>query len=621
MKRTVAIALGGLAVVFAAPAQAEQVDVNLASPGLVPIEVSDAGATVGGIAPSLVAGAVAHYDKQELMRAGALRASTTRLVASDGSDVEVSPNVTLEVKFTRRSAALDDVLDRYRARDVSSVVGSVDVSRLAAKARARTGRSAPAMEQWHHVELPGDVDAAAAARELLALGEVSFAYPAPDAAPPPQTTTTPSFSAMQNYLRPAPVGTDNDFSLQDPRTRGAGVRIADLEYYWTAEHEDLQLDPVAADLGGTAYPQYRNFNDEHGTAVFGEMVGKDNGFGVTGGVPNASMHGISPTRARATGNPQYIPSAALVYVAQFLSPGDVVLLEQQTVGPNGGTRYVPLEWNQANFDAIKMLSDLGIVVVETGGNGNEDLDSAPMMGRFDRAVRDSGAIVVGAGDSATRTALTFSSHGTRVDLQGYGNNITTTGGNGNLQGGNAPENVLRRYTRTFGGTSGAGPIVTNAVVAVQSYLKATGQGVYTAKQMTQLLRETGTPQTGTRLVGPLPNVAAALRAIEVDAPDTSASFSVPGVNGWYLNPTISLRADDGWGVGVDRHRVPARRRAVDAVHDAVRGARAERPHARAALDRQEGQRRERQRRRVQRLRPRDPGSAATRAARSRRRSR
>ena len=100
--------------------------------------------------------------------------------------------------------------------------------------------------------------------------------------------------------------------------------------------------------------------------------------------------------------------------------------------------------------------------------------------------------------------MNFSSHGTRVDLQGWGNNITTTGGNGNLQGGTAAANVLRRYARTFGGTSGAGPIVTNAVVAVQSYLKATGQGVYTAAQMTELLRRTGTSQTGTRLVGPLP---------------------------------------------------------------------------------------------------------------------
>ena len=103
---------------------------------------------------------------------------------------------------------------------------------------------------------------------------------------------------MQGYLRPAPQGIDADFTRKDPRIRGAGVTIADLEYYWTANHEDLQLDPIATDLGKTAYPQYPNFADEHGTAVFGEMVAKDNGYGVTGGVPDATMRGISP-HARA----------------------------------------------------------------------------------------------------------------------------------------------------------------------------------------------------------------------------------------------------------------------------------------------------------------------------------
>ena len=136
---------------------------------------------------------------------------------------------------------------------------------------------------------------------------------------------------------------------------------------------------------------------------------------------------------------------------------------------------MPIEWTQANFDAIKMLGNLGIVVMETGGNGSEDLDSAPMQGRFDRAVRDSGAIIGGAGSATTLAALNFSSHGTRVDLQGWGEHITTTGSGGNLFGGTAPAMLTRRYTRSFSGTSGAGPIVVNAIVAVQSYLKATGR--------------------------------------------------------------------------------------------------------------------------------------------------
>ena len=317
---------------------------------------------------------------------------------------------------------------------------------------------------------------------------------------------------MQGYLRPAPQGIDADFSRRDPRTRGAGVTIADLEYYWTANHEDLQLDPIATDLGKTDYPQYTGFADEHGTAVFGEMVGRDNGYGVTGGVPDATMRGISPTRARPQGGTTYNTAAALTYVGQFLKPGDVVLVEQQTPGPAGGTAYVPIEWTQANFDAIKGLGALGIIVMETGGNGGQDLDSAPMLGRFDRTVRDSGAIIGGAGSATTRAALNFSSYGTRVDLQGWGEHITTTGSGGNLFGGTAPENLTRRYTRSFSGTSGAGPIVVNAIAAVQSYLKATGRPVYDSAKMRDLLRRTGTPATGTRIMGPLPNLAAALEA-------------------------------------------------------------------------------------------------------------
>jgi subtilisin family serine protease len=111
--------------------------------------------------------------------------------------------------------------------------------------------------------------------------------------------------------------------------------------------------------------------------------------------------------------------------------------------------------------------------------------------------------------------LSFSVYGSRVDLQGWGQNITTTGSNGNLQGGTAPANINIRYTRSFGGTSGAGPIVTGAVVAIQSYLKATGRAVRTAKQVGDLLKSTGTPQGGdvSQRIGPLPNLDAALAAV------------------------------------------------------------------------------------------------------------
>jgi len=369
---------------------------------------------------------------------------------------------------------------------------------------------------------------------------------------------------MQGYFRPAPEGIDADFSRQDPRLRGSGIKIVDLEYNWNPFHEDLQLD-WSSDLGGDVFPRYTGFADEHGTAVFGELVAVENKYGITGGVPDAEMYGISPTRRISDTQTRWLPGEALAYLAgidegEFLQPGDAVLLEQQTTGPNYDPEdcpncYAPLEWIPSVFDATQLLTGLGVSVVSTGGNGNQNVDGPEYEDRFNREVRDSGAIMVGAGSSTTHDRLGFSNYGSRFDLQGWGHNIVTTGGNGNLQGGTDPANVNFRYTRTFGGTSGAGPIVTSAVVAIQSYLKATDQGIWSAAEIADVLKQTGTSQGGdtSEHIGPLPDLEAALRSIEVDAPTTTILLNGrPPRPGSYVDPLVSFDADDGWGSGVDR---------------------------------------------------------------------
>ena len=252
------------------------------------------------------------------MRAGALRASTTRLVASDGSDRRRSSRTSRSRSSSRAGRPPWKPCSTATGRgDVSSVVSGVDVARLAAKARARTGRSAPAMEQWHRVELPAGVDAAAAARELLALRRGELRLPGAGrraaAADHHDAGRSPRCRATCGRRR---VGTDDDFSLQDPRTRGAGVRIADLEYYWTAEHEDLQLDPVAADLGGDrlpAVPQLRRRARHRGLRRDGRQGQRLRRHRRRAGRLDARH--LTDPRPAATGSPQYIPSAALVYVA------------------------------------------------------------------------------------------------------------------------------------------------------------------------------------------------------------------------------------------------------------------------------------------------------------------
>lgn len=447
-----------------------------------------------------------------------------------------------------RTEALLERIDALAAEPLIGPGSQADATELAGEARAASGNDSVDMANWYRIDVPAGT-ANRALTELSSSPLVLHATRAPEPAPLP---ATPDYEPLQRYLGPAPVGVGSGFSLDEPRARGAGVTIVDLEYYWTLTHEDLGLPP-SADLGlpapGTdvpSFPQYTSFDDEHGTAVLGEMVGRDNGFGVTGGVPEADMRVITPfhwTDVSANPFSDYNPAAALNFLAGILEPGDVVLIEQQTPLTLSGTDFVPLEWLQSAFDAIRQLTNLGIVVVETGGNGYQDLDAPDKLGRFDRDVRDSGAIIVGAGDPFTREAMDFSSRGSRIDLQGPGYGIATTGFDGDLQG-SGPGQRNIRYTSQFNGTSGAAPIVVNAVVAVQSYLEATGQGPWDAERIGNLLKDTATPQgnPGAGKVGGLPDIEAALRRVEVDPPRPVATLS---------GGDLRITADDGWGSGVD----------------------------------------------------------------------
>ncbi len=190
-----------------------------------------------------------------------------------------------------------------------------------------------------------------------------------------------------------------------------------------------------------------------------------------------------------------------------------MLIELQGGGPRG--RFVPVEYWDDNYEAIKAATDRGVIVVEAAGNGNEDLDLKLFKGKFDRNVRDSGAIMVGAGAPARngyrdREKLDFSNYGARVDVQGWGRMVATLD-YGDLQSckGTQRNWTDRHYTGLFSGTSSASPIVAGAAVLVQSYLREHGKPAMTPHDLRALLRATGTPQAGsaTKQIGPRPDLA------------------------------------------------------------------------------------------------------------------
>ena len=396
---------------------------------------------------------------------------------------------------------------------------------LRANAQQNLGRVIADMNLEYHLFLPAGLDAAAAIDAFNGLEIVELAQPVPM---PPPLPLPGDFQPNQGYLNGSPVGIDAYFGWSDLGTRGAGVRVVDIEYAFNANHQDL---PAVTILGPT--PQNPFSNDHHGTAVLGQLGGIENGWGVTGIAPESSLY-----FAGAYTNDTWNVAGAILASLATLEPGDVILIEQQWFGPNGGTNYVPVEWRLPEYNAIVTAVGNGVVVVEAAGNGGENLD-APIFSEGNNGhwpflpENDSGAIIVGAGAAPSsfggtqldRSRLNFSCYGSRVNVQGWGQRVWTTG-YGSAYSSEGP-NLY--YTATFSGTSSASPIVAGACVLLQAWYQDSYGEPIPPLVLREVLMQTGAPQQGANQnIGPRPDVAAAAAALTRPAacPDVTGDGQV-----------------------------------------------------------------------------------------------
>lgn len=386
---------------------------------------------------------------------------------------------------------------------------------------------------YYHVEA-ADERLDDLAVELLTHETVEAAYVKPAGEPPylntmkarsgPAPEITPDFSPRQGYLELAPGGVDARYAWTRKGGKGAGVRIIDLEWDWNLNHEDLE-ERSGGIVGGTMF----GGESDHGTAVLGEIGGDHNGRGAMGIAPDTTLSTFGFS----------IPSASAIRLAaDLIGPGDVMLLEIHRPGPRHNYEdredqqgFIAIEWWPDDFDAIRYAISKGIIVVEAAGNGGENLDDplydTPKPGftpgwtnPFKRSNRDSGAIVVGAGApppgthgrddlGPDRSRLPFSNYGQLIDAQGWGDEVTTSG-YGHLQGGD-DHNLW--YTDSFGGTSGASPIVVGALACAQGILLANSRAPLTWNTAREILRATGSPQQdapdrpATQRIGNRPDLA------------------------------------------------------------------------------------------------------------------
>jgi len=312
---------------------------------------------------------------------------------------------------------------------------------------------------------------------------------------PRPATNTPDFEPDQGYLQDAPLGVGALAMRTQSGSLGAGITVIDVEGAWLWTHEDL---PAAAVELGVQFDS-QSWRD-HGTAVLSEIRGQDNGLGVTGIAPQCSV-GCSSIGGINT-------AAALAAAVDVLERGDLILIELHAPGPNatgsGQVGYVPMEYWPDNFDIIRLATARGIIVCEAAGNGYQNLDWPEYEGLFDRTIRDSGAIMCGATSGSELYSADFSNNGSRVDLNGWGWNVTAAG-YGNLQGGEESE----WYTWSFSGTSSASPIVTGAVTSLQGMVLADWGQPLDARLARDILLETGTAMESGHLIGTRPNLVEA----------------------------------------------------------------------------------------------------------------
>ncbi len=402
-------------------------------------------------------------------------------------------------------AALDDGRDTPVVFRPLIDLPRVDLDRIEREAAQHSGRAQPDLSGMFFVET---ADLHRAAAVLHASNLVEIAYFEPLGMPPPGSSQasngcfdvapfTDAYCEFQVY-RGQEYGIGMDAAWALPGGRGQGVRVADCEYGYRDQHEDLCK--VTCEPGVEVHPSVYAYGwHEHGTAVLGQMVGGDNGYGVTGLVPDAQasfFHEWTVTGRRRV--------EAITAAIASVDAGDVVLLEMQIFGAGGS--YGPAELDPMVWIVTRLGVDRGVCVVAAAGNGNQNLDSDPYAEYMARG--DSGAIIVGAGTAdRRRDKLGFSTFGSRVDVQAWGESVFTAGyGDFVAVGGDADQS----YTALFSGTSSASPIVASAVVSLQGIYRAANGVAMDPSQVRQLLVETGKAQGSGGHIGPLPDMAAAV---------------------------------------------------------------------------------------------------------------
>jgi hypothetical protein len=386
-----------------------------------------------------------------------------------------------------------------------------ELDTLRKEAQWKTSQEIADFNTWLHLTLPSGKKFPKGVSETMMLLGAEYCRFVPEpklpvAEFPVIKVEKPSYTDRQEYIANSPKGMNIEYAWTLPGGKGKNVRIVDVEGGWTLDHEDFPV--LYFQKGNTDREAFK----EHGTAVLGEICSMENTFGVSGIASESTCGAVSFFGAG-------VPNALAIAVSKT-RPGDVLLVELQATGPKSGEsctcnceqfEQIAMEYWQENFDIVEAATAFGTIVVAAAGNGSMNLDAPRYQGLFDRNLRDSRAILVGAGDSETHDPHCWTNHGTRVDAHAFGDSVVTTG-YGDL---GEAEDSRRFYTEDFKGTSSAAAMVAGAAAVIQSIYFEKTSTMLTPLQMREILMLYGTPQgKSSKKIGPIPDAKKTIAALE-----------------------------------------------------------------------------------------------------------
>jgi len=271
-----------------------------------------------------------------------------------------------EMKFD----ALAELLDELGRPPTRRLVTSIEPSELLRmEEEASTSRWRPLNSLTHYWRidvrrLPQELEELA--RRFTRLPGVETAYAEMVVSDPVVNAADDPLNAQQGYENSAPAGIDARWAWTQSGGEGQGIGVVDLEQGWRLGHEDLALKAPTL-ISGVNHDGSGGYVGNHGTAVLGEIAADDNTLGIVGIAPSLASLRVT---SHFDGSTALHVADAAVAALPSMTAGDVLLLEVQR-----GALLLPTETDVADFDAVRLATARGVIVIEAAGNRANDLNA------------------------------------------------------------------------------------------------------------------------------------------------------------------------------------------------------------------------------------------------------